>query len=47
MGVGYIFGVKMRKKKEVRERVFSSSGKYREVKDNLRVKEVCLQGRRY
>ncbi len=47
MGVWYIFGVKMRKEKEVRERVLSDAGKYREVRDNLRAKEVNIKGRRY
>lgn len=47
LGVGYIFGIKMRKEKEVRGEVLSRAGKYREVKDNLKVKEVRLQGRRY
>lgn len=46
-GVGYIFGIKMRKEKEVREEVLSRAGKYREVKDNLKVKEVQIEGRRY
>lgn len=46
-GVGYIFGIKMRKEKGVREDVLSRAGRYREVKGNLLVKEVSLQGRRY
>jgi len=47
LGVGYIFGVKMRKDKEVIREVLSHGGKYREVKDNLKVKEVEIEGRRY
>ncbi|MEW6213929.1 MAG: IS1634 family transposase [Nitrospirota bacterium] len=47
LGVGYIFGIKMRKEKEVNTEVLSRAGKYREVEDNLKVKEVRLQGRRY
>lgn len=47
LGVGYIFGIKMRKEKEASREVLSRAGKYREVKDNLKVKEVSLQGRRY
>jgi hypothetical protein len=47
LGVGYIFGIKMRKEKEARGEVLSRAGKYREVKDNLKVKEVRVQGRRY
>jgi len=47
LGIGYIFGVKMRKEKEAREEVLSRAGKYREVKDNLMVKEVQIEGRRY
>ena len=47
LGVGYIFGVKMRKEKEAKGEVLSRAGKYREVKDNLKVKEVQIEGRRY
>lgn len=45
--IGYILGVKMRKEKEVSKEVLSRAGKYREVKDNLKVKEVKTEGRRY
>lgn len=45
--IGYILGVKMRKEKEVSTEVLSRAGKYREVKDNLKVKEVNTEGRRY
>lgn len=47
LGVGYIFGKKMRKEKEVRGEVLSRAGRYRDVSDNLKVKEVYIQGRRY
>jgi transposase len=47
LGVGYIFGVKMRKEKEVRQEVLSRAGTYRTVKDNLKVKEVTIEGKRY
>lgn len=47
LGMGYIFGVKMRKDKEVNTEVLSRAGKYREVKDNLKVKEVHTEGVRY
>ncbi len=47
LGAGYIFGIKMRKEKEARGKVLSRAGKYREVKDNLKVKEVNIEGRRY
>ncbi|MCJ7627809.1 MAG: IS1634 family transposase, partial [Longimicrobiales bacterium] len=43
----YILGTRMRRQKEVREDVLGRSGRYREVKDNLRVKEVWVEGRRY
>lgn len=39
-GMGYIIGVRMRSVKEIREQVLSHSGRYREVTENLRVKEV-------
>jgi len=42
----YIVGVKMRKAKAMEE-VLSRAGRYKEVKDNLRVKEVELDGVRY
>jgi len=47
LGIGYIFGVKMRKEKEVSVNVLSRAGRYRDVKDNLKVKEVGIDGRRY
>ena len=47
LDMGYIFGTKMRKEKEAREEVLSRAGKYREVKDNLKAKEVQIKGRRY
>jgi transposase len=47
LGIGYILGVKMRKDKEVSTDVLSRAGKYREVKDNLKVKEVQTEGKRY
>ncbi len=46
-GTGYILGVKMRKDKGVNVDVLSRAGRYREVKDNLKVKEVLIDGRRY
>lgn len=42
----YIVGVKMRKAKAVK-RVLARAGRYREVKSNLKVKEVDLDGERY
>lgn len=44
---GYILGVRLRKVKRVRKEVLARSGRYREVKENLRVKEVELEGERY
>ena len=45
--VGYILGAKMRGCKEVKEEVLSRAGCYRQVRDNLRVKEVDVEERRY
>jgi len=44
---GYILGVRLRKVKRVRDQVLSRGGAYRRVADNLRVKEVELDGERY
>jgi len=44
---GYILGVRLRKVKRVRQDVLSRSGRYREVKENLKVKEVELGEERY
>jgi hypothetical protein len=46
-GFEYIVGVKMRRMLEVRDEVLSRSGRYSEVKDNLHVKEVRVEDRRY
>lgn len=46
-GLEYILGARMRRQKEVREAVLSRAGRYQEVEDNLRVKEVWVEGRRY
>jgi arginine repressor len=43
----YILGCRMRKHKEVREAVLSTGGRYTEVMKNLKVKEVCIEDRRY
>jgi transposase len=47
LGIGYILGIKMRKDKKVSTGVLSRAGKYREVKNNLKVKEVRTEGVRY
>lgn len=47
MGIGYILGVKMAKDKVVKQDVLSRAGKYKEVRDNLKVKEVHVEGSRY
>lgn len=44
--VGYILGTKMRKDK-VSLKALARAGRYREVKGNLKVKEVVVDGRRY
>jgi transposase len=43
----YILGARLRRQKEVREAVLSRAGPYHEVAENLRVKEVWVEGRRY
>lgn len=43
----YILGCRMRKQKEITEEVLSRGGKFHKVKDNLEVKEVMVQDRRY
>jgi hypothetical protein len=43
----YILGARMRLQREVREAVLGRAGRYHEVADNLMVKEVWVQGRRY
>jgi hypothetical protein len=44
---GYILGCRMRKQKEVKEEVLSRGGRYAEVAENLKVKEVWFNNRRY
>ncbi|MCD6413209.1 MAG: IS1634 family transposase [Elusimicrobia bacterium] len=46
-GYEYILGVKMRQLKKVKEEVMKRGGKFKTVTDNLRVKEVKLDGERY
>lgn len=43
----FIFGCRMRSQKEVKEEVLSRAGRYRKVEDNLEVKQVMVEGRRY
>lgn len=43
----YILGCRMRKQKEVTEEVLSRGGKFHQVSDNLEVKQVMVQERRY
>lgn len=43
----YILGARMRRQKEVREVVLGRAGRYREAADNLRVKDVSVEGSRY
>ena len=45
--LGYILGMRLRRAKEVRDVVLSHPGRYRVVEDNLRVKEVKVEDRRY
>ena len=46
-GMGYILGMRMRSVKEIREQVLCHPGRYQEVADNLRVKQVQIGDRRY
>jgi transposase len=53
-GIDFIVGVRLRNVKEVKEEVLCKGGRYRpqgtefvEVEDNLKVKEVLLEGKRY
>ncbi|MDD5095832.1 MAG: IS1634 family transposase [Dehalococcoidia bacterium] len=43
----YILGARMRRQKEVREDVLGRAGRYKEVAENLQVKDVRVEGRRY
>jgi len=43
----YILGARMRQQREVREEVLSRAGRYQEVAENLRVKEVWVGEHRY
>ena len=43
----YILGARLRSQKEVNQDVLSRAGRYREVSENLRVKEVMVQDHRY
>ncbi len=43
----YILGMRLRKSKEVSEDVLRRAGRYHEVAENLRVKEVWVNGHRY
>ena len=46
-GYEYIVGVKMRKLKKVKDFVLSTPGRYKDVEDNLKVKEIRLDKERY
>lgn len=43
----FILGCKMRKQKEVTEEVLSRAGRFQKLTDNLEVKQVMVDGRRY
>jgi len=43
----FILGCRMRRQKEVNEDVLSRAGRFQHVEDNLEVKEVFVEGRRY
>ncbi len=44
---GYILGCRLRRSKEVAEKVLARPGRYQAIEDNLEVKEVWLEDRRY
>lgn len=46
-GMEYLLGARMRRQREVNEAVLGRAGRYHEVAQNLRVKEVMVDGRRY
>jgi len=46
-GLEYILGARMRRQNEVREVVLGDPGTYEKVADNLEVKEVMVEARRY
>ena len=46
-GLEYILGVKLRSLKEVREEVLTRAGRYQKIKDNLFIKEIKLNQKRY
>jgi predicted deacetylase len=46
-GLQYILGARMRRQREVRDAVLGRAGRYQEVAENLRVKEVWVEGHRY
>ena len=43
-GFYYIFGVRMRRVKKVRQDILSRQGRYKTIKGDLKVKEVNLEG---
>jgi len=45
--IDYILGVRMRSQKEIGTDVLSRAGRYHEVEENLKVKEVLRRGKRY
>jgi transposase len=45
--IGYILGVRMRSRKEIGTDVLSRAGRYHEIEENLKVKEVIHRGKRY
>jgi len=46
-GYEYIVGVRMRKLKKIKNTVLSTPGRYKDVEDNLKVKEIRLDKERY
>lgn len=46
-GLQYVLAMKMRSAKEVKEKVLGRAGRFKVVKDNLEVKDVMVEDRRY
>lgn len=46
-GLQYILGGRLRRQREIREQVLGRPGRYQQVADNLKVKEVWVESRRY
>lgn len=46
-GMDYILGARLRKAREIKEKVLSAKGDFQKVEENLYIKEVIIEDRRY